>query len=172
MDQYIKLAKNAIETYVKDKKTLKEPKDLPAKMAKSEAGVFVSLHKKDGKLRGCIGTFFPTCKNIAAEIIQNAISTCSQDPRFLPVNKSEIDDLEISVDILSNSELATLAQLNPRKYGVIVKSSSGKIGLLLPDIEGVNNAKQQIEICKEKAGINKDEKIEIYRFTACRHKEK
>jgi len=172
MDQYIKLAKNAIETYVKDKKVLKEPRYLPAEMAESKAGVFVSLHQKDNKLSGCIGTFYPTCKNIAAEIIQNAISACSQDPRFLPVKPGGLKDLEINVDVLSNSEQTTLAQLNPQKYGTIVKSSSGKIGLLLPDIEGVSSAQQQIEICKEKAGIDKDEKIEIFRFTVERHKEK
>ncbi len=132
-------------------------------MINQKAGVFVSL-KKFGDLRGCIGTFMPTQENIAQEIIKNAISAAVDDPRFSPVTASEVEDLSISVDVLSApEEVKDVSQLDPKKYGVIV-SSGYKKGLLLPDLEGVDTAEYQIDIAKRKAGIYPDEKVKLYRF--------
>jgi len=171
MDIFVNLAQKSIESYVKNQRVLAVPQKLSQGM-KKRAAVFVSLHKKStGELRGCIGTFFPTCKNIASEIIQNSISACSTDPRFPPVQSKELKDLEISVDILSTPEPAKKEGLDPKKYGIIVKSPSGQMGLLLPDISSVKTIEQQIEICCQKAGIGINEPIEIYRFTVERHKE-
>jgi len=57
-----------------------------------QAGVFVSIHKKNGDLRGCIGTFEPQEKNIAAEVINNAVSAATHDPRFHPITPEELED--------------------------------------------------------------------------------
>jgi AmmeMemoRadiSam system protein A len=134
-----------------------------------KAGAFVSIKKK-GELRGCIGTFQPTTENVANEIIQNAISAATHDPRFLPVNSSELDELEYSVDVLSEPEkVASKNDLDPKRYGVIVKSGHRK-GLLLPDLEGVNTVNEQISIASMKAGIYLGEKIELYRFEVKRYK--
>ncbi|HCL89891.1 MAG TPA: AmmeMemoRadiSam system protein A, partial [Candidatus Atribacteria bacterium] len=115
-------------------------------------------------LRGCIGTFMPTQENIAQEIIKNAISAAIDDPRFSPVTVSELEDLSISVDVLSApEEVKDISQLDPKKYGVIV-SSGYKKGLLLPDLEGVDTAEYQIDIAKRKAGIYPGEKVKLYRF--------
>ena len=101
MNPFCLLARQSIEHYVKTGQILDCPDNLPQYLSK-KAGVFVSIHKKNGELRGCIGTFLPVQKNLALEIIENAISACANDPRFPPIQKSELKDLEISVDILSS----------------------------------------------------------------------
>ena len=155
------LARKAVEKYVRYGKVFR-PRKLTAEM-KSMAGVFVSI-KKHGELRGCIGTFMPTRANIAGEIVANAISSATQDPRFLPVGVSELDDLEYNVDVLTVPEPVRSADhLDPKKYGVIVECGFRR-GLLLPNLEGVDTVEEQISICKAKAGISAGEPIKLYRF--------
>lgn len=168
MHPFVELAKKAVETYVREGRVIKPPEPLPPEMAE-KAGVFVSI-KKRGELRGCIGTFLPTENSIAEEIINNAISSATKDPRFMPINEKELDELQFSVDILSKPEkVKDISELDPKKYGVIV-SSGFKRGLLLPDLEGVNTVNDQLRIAMLKAGISPDEDIEIYKFTVKRYK--
>ena len=168
MHPLVKLAKDTIEEYVRNGDIIKPPANLSAEMT-GEAGVFVSIKKK-GELRGCIGTFQPTRESIALEIIQNAVSASTQDPRFPPVSPAEIDKLEYSVDVLSEPErISGKDELDPRKYGVIVKSGEHR-GLLLPDIEGVDTPEEQIRIAAMKAGIYSAEEMELYRFEVKRYK--
>jgi AmmeMemoRadiSam system protein A len=163
----VKLAKEAVESYVRTGETA-EPGELSPEM-RERAGVFVSLHKY-GQLRGCIGTFEPAKDNVAEEIITNAVSASSADPRFPPVRESELDDLEYSVDILTAPEPVTdLSQLDPAEYGVIVESGWRR-GLLLPDLEGVDSVEEQIAICRLKAGISIGEPVNLYRFQVRRFK--
>lgn len=167
MHPLAKLAKETVETYVKDRK-LPQPKDLTPEM-KEKAGVFVSL-KKHGQLRGCIGTFEPTTVNIAQEIISNAVSSATRDPRFMPVTPAELPDLTYSVDVLTCPvPVNSVKELDPRKYGVIVESG-GRRGLLLPDLEGVDTAEHQIQICRQKAGIYPDEPVKLYKFEVKRYR--
>ena len=167
---YVRLARETIENYVKQGKIITPPLGLPEEkeMINQKAGVFVSL-KKNGNLRGCIGTFMPVQENIAQEIIKNAISAAVDDPRFSPVTASELGDLTISVDVLSPpEEISDISELDPKKYGVIV-SSGYKKGLLLPDLEGVDTAGEQVDIARRKAGIYPDEKVKLYRFEVKRY---
>jgi AmmeMemoRadiSam system protein A len=164
----VKLAREAAETYVKKGITIPPPDKLTPEL-KETAGVFVSIHKF-GELRGCIGTFEPTQKNVAEEIIVNAISSATRDPRFPPVAPKELKDLEYSVDLLTKPEpVKSKDQLDPKKYGVIVECGLRR-GLLLPDLEGVDSVDQQIDICCQKAGIAPDEPIKLYCFTVKRYK--
>ena len=157
----VKLAKETVESYIREGKTPK-PRELTLEM-KERAGVFVSLHKH-GELRGCIGTFEPAKDNVAEEIIANAISSSTGDPRFPSVTVSELDELEYSVDIFTEPErVKDTSQLDPKKYGVIVQSGWRK-GLLLPDLEGVESVEEQIAICRLKAGISVGEPVNLYRF--------
>ena len=101
---------------------------------------------------------------MAEEIIANAISSSTRDPRFPPVAASELDDLEYSVDILTEPEpVMDISQLDPREYGVIVESGWRR-GLLLPDLEGVDSVEEQIAICRVKSGISASEPVNLYRF--------
>jgi len=168
MHPLVKLAKETIERFVLKGETLKPPAELSSEM-KVRAGVFVSIKKK-GELRGCIGTFSPYTKNVASEIIQNAISAATQDPRFPPVSPEELNSLEYSVDVLTEPEkVSSKMELDPKKYGVIVKSGERR-GLLLPDLEGVDTVAYQISIASMKAGISPSEDIELYRFEVKRYK--
>ena len=78
------LAQDSVECWVLNGETLRPPDSLPAEMQR-RAAAFVSIHLKDGKLRGCIGTVQPTEENIAGEVIRNAIAAATRDPRFTPV---------------------------------------------------------------------------------------
>lgn len=170
MDPIVALAKETVETYVKTGKKPPLPKELAPEM-QDRAGVFVSIHKKNGALRGCIGTFEPQYKNVAGEIIANAISAATRDPRFEPIRPDELDNLEYSVDILTTPEpVDDVSQLDPKKYGVIV-ACGWRRGLLLPDLEGVDTVQYQIDICRQKGGIHPDEPVQLYRFEVKRHKE-
>lgn len=158
----VQLARQTITTYVKEGKKIEPPSKLTPEM-KQAAGVFVSLHRQ-GQLRGCIGTFRPISDSTAQEIIRNAIESSTQDPRFPPVRPDELADLEISVDVLGEPEaVKSINELDAKKYGVIVKSGA-KRGLLLPDLPGVNTPEEQIAICRRKAWIDDDERIELFRF--------
>jgi len=136
---------------------------------RGSAGVFVSIHKLGG-LRGCIGTFEPAANNVAEEIIANAISSATRDPRFPPIAPNELKDLDYSVDVLTSPEpVESKDQLDPKKYGVIVEAGYRR-GLLLPDLEGVDSVNYQIDICRQKAGIAPDEPIKLYRFEVKRYR--
>lgn len=168
MHPLVQLAKETIETYVRSKKTIRPPDSLTPEMAQT-AGTFVSLHTKDGALRGCIGTFQPTQPNVAEEVIHNAISAATRDPRFHPIQPDELEDLDISVDVLTEPEpVDSIAELDAKKYGVIVQSGWRR-GLLLPDLEGVDTPEYQIEICRRKAGIGPKEPVKLSRFEVERY---
>lgn len=169
MDKYVKLAKDTIEMYIK-KQEIPEMDSIPVELRTKRAGCFVSIHKKNGSLRGCIGTIRPVYKNLAGEIISNAVAAATQDTRFEPINENELDNLSISVDILSAPEsIESEKDLDIKKYGLIVQAIDGREGLLLPDIEGIDSIDKQISIAREKAGIDKDEQISLYRFAVERH---
>lgn len=167
-DAYVRLARQALEAYVRNRRTIPLPEGLPPALVMARAGAFVSLHKH-GALRGCIGTIGPTAENLGAEIIQNAISAATADSRFDPVRPAELDSLTIKVDVLGEAEAVLgMEALDPRRYGVIVTSGRRR-GLLLPDLEGVDTAAQQVEIARRKAGIGPDEPIRLERFEVVRH---
>ncbi|MDD5421688.1 MAG: AmmeMemoRadiSam system protein A, partial [Synergistaceae bacterium] len=165
---YVRLARETVERYVSSGKRIAVPEYLPEEALTRRAGTFVSL-KKFGQLRGCIGTISATEENIAKEIIQNAISASTRDPRFPPVSSSELKDLVYSVDILGDSEdIDSPEDLDVKKYGVIV-SKGYKKGLLLPNLEGIDTVEEQISIAMQKAGIREGEKIRLQRFEVVRH---
>ena len=167
MSPLTRLAKETVESYVREGKT-PQPEQLTPQM-KEKAGVFVSIHNRD-ELRGCIGTFEPAEANVAQEIIRNAMSSATTDPRFLPVTPEELPNLNYSVDVLTEPEAVTdKDRLDIKKYGVIVEADWRR-GLLLPDLEGVDSVDHQIDICRQKAGIAPDEPVQLYRFEVKRYR--
>lgn len=168
-DPYVALARWSIAAYVRTGRRVPVPPDLPPELVSRRAGAFVSL-KKGGTLRGCIGTYEPTEENLAQEIIANAVRAASEDPRFPPVTPGELPHLDVSVDVLSPPEPCTEADLDPKRYGVIVEEGWRR-GLLLPDLPGVDTAEEQLRIAKMKAGIAPDAPCRLWRFTVDRHTE-
>lgn len=168
MHPLVQLAKQTVETFVRTGKTISPPADLSPEML-GQAGTFVSLHDSSGNLRGCIGTIAPTQPNIAEEVIHNAVSAATRDPRFSPVKVRELEGLDYKVDVLTEPESISGAdQLDAKRYGVIVESGWRR-GLLLPDLEGVDTVERQIEIACRKAGINPSEPVDLYRFEVKRY---
>lgn len=168
-DPWVDLAWQSVERWVRERRVLDVPEGLPKALAHRRAGAFVSIHKQ-GRLRGCIGTIAPTRDSLAEEIIHNAISAASRDPRFDPIRPDELPWLEINVDVLGAPEdILSEAELDVKRYGVIVRKGHRR-GLLLPDLEGVDTVRQQVDIAKQKAGIGPKEKVELQRFEVVRHR--
>ncbi len=163
------LARSALGYYLKTGKAMDTGEIKTPEEFSGKAGVFVSM-KKEGQLRGCIGTVFPQQENIIEETIQNAISAGVRDPRFYPVRLEEMDDLDISVDVLRQPEpIKGLSELDTEKYGVIVKSGR-RSGLLLPNLEGIDTPEEQVAIARQKAGISPEEPVQLERFEVVRYK--
>ena len=168
-DSYVRLAREAIEKYIRTRERNAVPAWAADEMTKQKAGVFVSIHK-NGRLRGCIGTILPVYGSVAEEIVHNAVSASTRDPRFDPIRPDELDSLEINVDVLTAPErIESKAELDVKRYGVIVSSGS-KRGLLLPDLDGVDTVDEQVDIAMRKGGISPREKITLERFEVIRHK--
>ena len=166
---YVKLAIEAIRYYLLKGKLIPCPSPLPPGM-ECRSGVFVSIKiKKNRNLRGCIGTIEPNQDNLAKEIIKNAVSAATRDPRFKPITIEELDTFLFSVDTLTPLEsIDDQDKLNPQRYGLSIKGN-GKQGILLPDLEGIDTPEKQIDICLKKAAIPKNSHSQMYRFEVKRY---
>jgi len=170
-DPIVALARRAVEAYVRQGQVVDA--ELPAGTPHGPAGVFVSLHSADGSLRGCLGTFLPTKGSLAEEVVTNAISAATRDPRFLPVGPRELDGLHLSVDVLDEpEEVAGPEDLDPERYGIIVRTEDGRQALLLPNLEGVHTVERQLVLTCRKGGIHPwHDTYHLYRFEVRRHAE-
>ena len=168
-DPWVRLARLSLETYLRTGQPLARlPDNLPEELTSQRAGAFVSLHL-GGRLRGCIGSIAPTEQSTAWEIVGNAVSAGTRDPRFPPVREEELEQLTYSVDVLGAPEpVESMEDLDPKRYGVIV-SQGGRRGLLLPDLDGVDTVEEQLWIARQKGGIGPEEPCQIQRFEVVRH---
>lgn len=165
-----RLARLTVERHLTGVGEAGTDEDLPEKNAEFQqaAGTFVSI-KKNGALRGCIGTIYPTQPTLREEVKHNAIAAAFHDPRFDPIGEEELEELVYSVDVLAKPEpVSALEELDPRRYGVIVRQG-GRTGLLLPNLEGVDTVEEQIRIAKQKAGIGPHEEVELEKFEVKRY---
>ena len=175
-DELVSLARLALETYVLSGgipvrvDDLPDGRNLSDELTGRRAGCFVSL-KKDGELRGCIGTIAPTRASLAEEICANAVSAGRRDHRFQPVEADELNELVYDVDVLGEPEaIESEADLDPRVYGVIVSTADGRRGLLLPDLDGVDTVQEQVRIAAQKGGIDLfGDDYRLERFVVERH---
>lgn len=164
----VSLARYALETYIKTGRMPELPAPVDRTLLCDQAGVFVCI-KRDGRLRGCIGTIKPVNNCLAEEILHNAVSAGTRDPRFPRVSESELPELQYTVDVLTKPEkVETTAALDVRRYGLILETPN-KRGLLLPDLDGVDTVYEQIAIVKSKAGITDKEPYTMYRFEVIRY---
>ena len=167
---FVALAREAIRHYLATGEYLdppSEPGDPPP------SGVFVSLHddaapgQVEGPLRGCIGSLHPREGSLRSEIARLAVAAATSDPRFAPLRPGEVDDLDVTVYLLSDAEpIEGLDDLDPSRYGVIVDGPGGRTGLLLPAIPGISEAAEQVDIARRKASISPDDPIRLSRFEA------
>jgi AmmeMemoRadiSam system protein A len=170
--QITALARSAVETYVL-KLDIVEPIDSPrTSLLNRPSACFVCIKTLGRELRGCIGTVEPEKSTLAEEVIANAIKAATRDPRFEPLSGDELPSLRYSVDVLGKLEPAEFQDLNPSIFGVVVTNHSGsRRGLLLPAIESISTAGQQVSVAARKAGIEADEPLKLYRFRTHRFSE-
>lgn len=163
------LARLAVEAFIRDGERIKPPEGAEGVLA-TRAGVFVTLRTISGALRGCIGTVAAVTPEVACEIIENAISAATRDPRFPPVTRDELSDLTYGVDVLLPPEtVGGVEDLDPSQYGVIIETLDGRRrGLLLPRIAGIDSAEAQWQAVHMKAGIRVGQPVRVERFTVMR----
>jgi MEMO1 family protein len=159
------VARRSVESALRDSSELPPPPN--GGYLAQKHGVFVTVRRRDGKLRGCVGTIVPVCANLVAETWRSARLAAFQDGRFMPVAADDLGDLQFQVSILHSLEIiASTAELNPQHYGVIVSTSDGRRGLLLPGIKKIKTGDQQLVLARRKGWIEPDEPVTIQRFQA------
>jgi len=174
MSPHARLARLSLEHYLRFHRPLAQvPPEIAEALQGQQAGAFVSIHTREGDLRGCIGTLSPCQPTLAREILDNAVRAGTQDYRYHPVLLEELPGLVIQVDVLSEAEAIRGAEgLDPRRYGLIVSNAEGRRGVLLPDLEGVDSVQEQLRIACRKAGIDPGkERYKLQRFTVLRYSE-
>jgi AmmeMemoRadiSam system protein A len=161
-----RLAREAIEAWLGSQPLSLADRDTPA------APVFVSLHQKTGELRGCMGTLVATEEDVRKETARCAVLSASRDPRFTPLTRSELERVDIDVTVLCPLEVIQGPEsLDPKRYGVVVSDAHGRRGVLLPDLEGIEDVQTQLSIAKRKAGIAQGAPFALQRFEALRFNE-
>lgn len=175
----VKLARKAVEEHLEKGTVVKVPQDVSEKLME-RCGVFVTLNRiGSGKkaLRGCIGLPYPDTP-LAQAVIQAAVSSATQDPRFPPVSPEELNHLVFELSVLTPPELIEVekpadypAKVKVGRDGLIVESGYYK-GLLLPQVpvEWKWNAEEFLSQCCVKAGLMPDRWLvkgtKIYKFQA------
>lgn len=166
-DSLLRVARLAIRTWV----TRGEQLDA-ADSTLASSGVFVTLRERGGKLRGCVGSLEPKRPDLLSETARSAVLAATRDPRFAPVQPEELDELMIEVSVLSPAQrIAGLHELDPARYGLVVRDGAGRQGLLLPDVPGIDTAALQLEIARRKAGIPVDSPVTLWRFEVFKYRE-
>lgn len=167
-DIYVRLARQAIETFIATKRKMTLSQSVLAQLKQKKSGVFVTIYR-EGELRGCIGTIKAKKKNIGEEIIANAVAAACKDDRFEPLTKEELDNLVIQVDIVTELiPILSINDLDARKFGVMVEWQD-RHAVILPNLPGIDTPEKQIEVCKRKAGIPLYEDVDLYRFSTEHH---
>jgi len=169
-ERLLQIARESVETYIKEGKIPEFSEDNP--MLNQKLGAFVTI-KKHGKLRGCIGEFSPTKEPLYKVVSKMAIAAATKDIRFSPVKEEELDELEYEVSVLSEPQkIDNWRKIELGKHGVIIRQSLNQ-GVFLPQVAdetGWSLEKFLSELCFQKAGLPpdcyKDKNTEIYTFTA------
>ncbi|MBX5327855.1 MAG: TIGR00296 family protein [Candidatus Bathyarchaeota archaeon] len=175
----VTLARKAVEEYLKSRRQISPPKNIDDKLMQP-CGVFVtinSIESGEKELRGCIGYPYPTTPLVQA-VIESAISSATQDPRFYPLSLDELDKVVFEVSVLTPPQIIEVKKPNeyPNKIkigedGLIVERGMFK-GLLLPQVpvEWEWDAEEFLCQCCMKAGLSPDywllDGTKIYKFQA------
>lgn len=160
----VKLARRAVEEYLRTGEVTTLPPDTPEKL-RQRCGVFVTIcdFKRGRSLRGCIGYPYPTTM-VAQAVIECAISSATRDPRFRPLTVEELDHMVFEVSVLTPPE--AVAVDDPRQLpqkikvgrdGLILERGFHK-GLLLPQVPAEYGWDEEEFLCQccVKAGVPPD----------------
>ena len=165
------IAKKTVENYVKQNK-IPDFKIINENLKQTQ-GAFVTLHKK-GQLRGCIGQIIPSDQPLWQVIRDMAVSACSQDYRFSPITKNELDQIDYEISVLSKpARINNWQDIKLGEHGVII-TKNNQSGVFLPQVAketGWNLEEFLSQLCAQKAGLpansyKNDPDIELKVFTA------
>lgn len=156
------VARRAIEQYLHGEGHLSHDSHA---VGAPRAPVFVTLRAMDGALRGCVGSVVASQADVVSETARSAVLAATKDPRFPPVSTPELSALLIEVSVLGPEQpVSGPSDLDPSRYGVIVRDGTGRQGLLLPGIPGIDEASAQVDIARRKAGIERGADVRLFRF--------
>ena len=154
------LARQAVETYLTTSKDKFSVPELP-EIFNRKAAVFVTI-AKNGRRRGCKGSFEPLTENLKDEIIQTAIGAATADIRYRPVRPNELEELTFTVSIVGPPKHVKDAGVYPpRLYGLLLKSGS-KSGVILPG--EAKTTRWRLTEAKRQARVRPGEPYELYVF--------
>lgn len=157
----VKTARSAVTEFLKSRKKIIPQEDFKSRFSYN-AGVFVTLNKAND-LRGCVGVPTPE-KKLYQSLVDAAIASATQDPRFPPVKYEELNDILFEVTVLTppmevkvENTLDYPSKIKVGRDGLIVKWEFGS-GLLLPQVpvEWVWNEEEFLSHACEKAGAPAD----------------
>jgi AMMECR1 domain-containing protein len=151
-----------VQAVVKEWETGSEIKALPSPpLFRQSLAIFVTA-KKEGKVRGCMGTLSPRQKNMAEEIRANLKLAFTQDPWHRPIQKDEIQGMEIYISALGTPRLLSAPyQINPARDAILIRSGS-KEAVALPG--EAKTLRYLVAFLRSKAGIRKTESYQLYRM--------
>jgi hypothetical protein len=175
----VELSRKAVEEYLRNKRRINVPSSVSEKLMQP-CGVFVTINtirNREKELRGCIGYPYPTTA-LAEAVIESAISSATQDPRFYPISLDELDNVVFEVSVLTPPQLVDAkkskeypAKIKVGKDGLIVERGVFK-GLLLPQVPVECKWDEEEFLCQccIKAGLPPDNWLldgtKIYKFQA------
>ncbi|MDP2874143.1 MAG: AmmeMemoRadiSam system protein B [bacterium] len=154
--ELLALARQTLISYLDRKGTPAVKVENPT--LQEQYGAFVTLRTEEGELRGCIGTF--EASQPLWQVAQKmAISAATQDPRFVPVTRQELDSLKIEISILSpRQRVSSAEEIILGKHGVWVERG-GRSGVFLPQVAtetGWSKEEFLSQLCSQKAGLSRD----------------
>ncbi|MEM2974180.1 MAG: TIGR00296 family protein [Candidatus Micrarchaeia archaeon] len=176
-ERLIRIARDAIATYLRERRQIDPPRDIPDSFLEKK-GVFVTIYSYPShELKGCIGLPYPD-KELIRAVIDAALASAFEDPRFESVDESELDKIVIEISIMTTPEKIKVK--SPEEYlkkivigrdGLIIKYGWNS-GLLLPQVP-VEWGWEEEEFLRNlcfKAGLPgdawQDPKVEIFSFQA------
>lgn len=167
----LKISRESLEVYILRGEILDF--EITVKELEENNGAFVTL-RKDKELRGCIGQIISDNKPLWQVARNMAIAAGTEDPRFLPVNKKELEFLNYEISVLSAPKRCNdWRDIELGKHGVII-SKGTRNGVFLPQVAvetGWNLEEFLSQLCSQKADLafdayKNDPDIELKIFTA------
>lgn len=169
---YAKIAFETILFYVSTGQIRKKDVSEISPDLKLNRACVVSIYDTNDNLKGCVGDLFPKNSQLYDEVIENAIAAATKDSRFKPLNKDELNQIKVVVDVLSTPQkIEDFDDIKPQKHGLYVKDKEGSSGFVMPGTKGIKTTGQLIEAAKKAAGLkDKDnEDLDFMFFKSARY---
>lgn len=163
--KHVQLATQAARHFVMQGAPLPMPAYLPSDLQRQQA-CYITVYEDPGRrFRTMYGTPLPVTGSVAEEIITNTVSALKQETNRV-IRQADLNDLHFEVALLGPLERINGPEhLNPKQYGVYVRSDRGKVAVILPHRIGIETAEDQFATVLRESGIHpQQESATVYRF--------